>query len=98
MHSVPCAPSLPGYHQAKLLFVLWLSLPRFDGATLLWSRWIQPLLLRHEVAIDAQLQRMRERSTELADRSSKAGLAQLKKWTAMLVVQVGSDSNGSRNK
>lgn len=79
---------LPGYHQAKLCLILWLSLPRFDGATLLWSRWIQPLLLRHESAIDARLQQLRDRSTELADQGSKAGLAQLKKWTAMLVVQV----------
>lgn len=72
---------------------MWLSLPRFDGATLLWTRWIQPLLLRHESAIDARLQQLRERSTEIADQSSKAGLAQLKKWTAMLVVQVSMETH-----
>lgn len=46
---------LPFFYEAKLLFMLWLSLDKFQGATYLYKRFIEPALDQHHGSIDEQL-------------------------------------------
>jgi len=46
---------LPFYFEAKLMFVLWLVMARFKGATTLCTKYAEPLLIQHQAAIDEQL-------------------------------------------
>ena len=46
---------VPLYFEAKLLFVLWLSTTRFQGATLLCEKYVKPFLKTHESKIDEQI-------------------------------------------
>ena len=82
------APRLPGYHHAKLLLILWLSLPRFEGAAMLWSRWVLPLLVQHEARIDARLEEMQQRVEEYAKQGKETGVKALKKGIIMMLFQV----------
>ena len=48
---------LPLYYEAKTVFVVWLTIPGFDGAAVLYRRYLAPFLQQHERAIDAQIDR-----------------------------------------
>ena len=45
------------YYEAKTIFVIWLTLPGFDGAALLYRKYLAPFLAAHEGTIDAQIAR-----------------------------------------
>ncbi|KAK9860326.1 hypothetical protein WJX84_000780 [Apatococcus fuscideae] len=47
--------SLPGYYHAKLLFLLWLQLPQYQGARRLYQQFLRPYLAEHEEWVDARL-------------------------------------------
>ncbi|KAK9816038.1 hypothetical protein WJX74_003602 [Apatococcus lobatus] len=47
--------SMPGYYHAKLLFLLWLQLPQYQGARRLYQQFLQPFLAEHEEWVDARL-------------------------------------------
>lgn len=53
---------LPFYYLAKLAFVLWLQLPRFQGATQLYMHYIQPMVKKHEGEIDRALEEGRSKA------------------------------------
>lgn len=42
----------PFYYEMKLLFLLWLQLPGFIGATLLYREYVEPFLSEREERID----------------------------------------------
>lgn len=46
---------LPLYYEAKLAFMLWLSTERFQGATVLCQKYVEPLLLKNQSTIDEQI-------------------------------------------
>lgn len=46
------------YYPFKLLFCLWLYLPYFKGADIVYSKVIVPLFKRHETAIDEALRKV----------------------------------------
>ena len=46
---------LPFYYEAKILFFLWLYLDKFQGATFLFKKFLEPSLLKHQPAIDENL-------------------------------------------
>jgi len=46
---------LPLYYEAKLAFMVWLVAERFQGATVLCKKYVEPLLLQHQGAIDEHL-------------------------------------------
>eukprot|EP01023_Acetabularia_acetabulum_P056747 TRINITY_DN658_c1_g1_i1.p1 TRINITY_DN658_c1_g1~~TRINITY_DN658_c1_g1_i1.p1 ORF type:complete len:179 (-),score=21.02 TRINITY_DN658_c1_g1_i1:433-930(-) len=39
---------IPFYYEFKLLFLLWLSIPQFQGATLLYTEFVKPFLIAHK--------------------------------------------------
>ncbi|RKO84720.1 lysine-specific demethylase 3B, partial [Blyttiomyces helicus] len=43
---------VPGYYEAKLVFVLWLVNPYSEGSWHIYRLWLQPTLERHERDID----------------------------------------------
>lgn len=43
---------LPLYFEVKLLLILWLVLPSFDGASIMYSKLIVPFFTRYEQNID----------------------------------------------
>eukprot|EP00227_Mantoniella_beaufortii_P010234 CAMPEP_0197591236 /NCGR_PEP_ID=MMETSP1326-20131121/12961_1 /TAXON_ID=1155430 /ORGANISM="Genus nov. species nov., Strain RCC2288" /LENGTH=169 /DNA_ID=CAMNT_0043156627 /DNA_START=235 /DNA_END=744 /DNA_ORIENTATION=+ len=48
---------VPLYYLLKLTFVVWLMAPRTKGATILYVRFIMPLIKKHEESIDSALER-----------------------------------------
>ncbi len=49
---------LPLYYEAKIAFVVWLTLPRFRGATILYDKVVHQYMLRYEPEIDAGIDRL----------------------------------------
>mmetsp|Transcript_32945 Transcript_32945/g.86232 ORF Transcript_32945/g.86232 Transcript_32945/m.86232 type:complete len:174 (-) Transcript_32945:888-1409(-) len=49
------AAILPLYYEIKILFVLYLMLPQFMGATTVYDSFLLPLLNEHEEAIDSKI-------------------------------------------
>ncbi|KAI8924468.1 TB2/DP1, HVA22 family-domain-containing protein [Entophlyctis helioformis] len=49
----------PLYYEVKLAFVLWLSLPYTQGASVIYSTYVEPLLIKKERDIDMGLARSR---------------------------------------
>jgi len=54
---------LPLYFEAKLLFVLWLCVGRFKGATYLCEKYVEPLLIAHQGKIDEQISLVTSRAS-----------------------------------
>jgi hypothetical protein len=48
--------SVPLYSEAKLLILIWLALPKFQGAARLYHMFIQPSFTRYESQIDGKLE------------------------------------------
>lgn len=46
---------LPFYYEAKLLFVLWLCVDKFKGATFICQKYLEPFLATHQGKIDEHL-------------------------------------------
>ena len=51
----------PFYHELKVLFILWLTLPQFRGATKIYKRFLAPTLDTYESEIDGHLDVARAR-------------------------------------
>jgi hypothetical protein len=51
----------PFYHELKVLFILWLTLPQFRGATKIYRRFLAPTLETYENDIDGHLDVARRR-------------------------------------
>ena len=56
---------LPFYYEAKVTFLLWLTLDKFQGATLLFDKYIAPLLAQHSPAIDSQIDFLTKKAQNL---------------------------------
>jgi len=50
-----CSGFIPLYFEAKVAFVLWLSLDQYQGASLLCKKYLEPLLMQHQNTIDETL-------------------------------------------
>jgi receptor expression-enhancing protein 1/2/3/4 len=46
---------LPLYYEAKIAFVIWLTLPQFRGAAMLYNRVVHGYLVRYESHIDRHI-------------------------------------------
>lgn len=60
---------LPMYWEAKFCFILWLQLPQTRGAELLYEVFVEPLLKKHEQAIDEKYE---EAKASLANSAKQA--------------------------
>eukprot|EP00636_Phaeomonas_parva_P018208 CAMPEP_0118882432 /NCGR_PEP_ID=MMETSP1163-20130328/21686_1 /TAXON_ID=124430 /ORGANISM="Phaeomonas parva, Strain CCMP2877" /LENGTH=143 /DNA_ID=CAMNT_0006819493 /DNA_START=188 /DNA_END=616 /DNA_ORIENTATION=+ len=96
------AATLPLYYEGKVFFILWLVLPRFQGAALLFDRLVLPALLRYEEDIDARIsdvgKEVRHRASEAATvLAARAGeyLATQTKGGALLLLGSSSSSSSS---
>ena len=59
----------PFYHEMKVFFILWLTLPQFRGATVIYKKLVVPHLSPYESQIDEQLHTVRKRvSSEMNGR------------------------------
>lgn len=56
---------VPFYYEAKIFFFLWLWVDKFQGATLLFKKYLEPQLAKHAPAIDEQLDFLVERLSNL---------------------------------
>lgn len=46
---------IPFYHIFRLVFIVWLFLPRFDGAQILYNWVVRPILRKYQPSLDASL-------------------------------------------
>ncbi|XP_050839005.1 receptor expression-enhancing protein 4 [Serinus canaria] len=82
---------LPFYYEVKMAFVIWLLSPYTRGASLLYRRFVHPMLARREKDIDAFLVRACECGYETALRFGKRGLT----LAATAAVQAATKSQGA---
>lgn len=54
----------PYYYHAKLCFLLWLMLPRYQGARTLYKTYARPLFLQYRDKVDGVLQRVKSHLEE----------------------------------
>jgi hypothetical protein len=78
---------LPGYWTMKCVLLLWLTLPRFSGADLIYSRLLQPFLSAHAAMIDSHLALWREKVQLTAERLGARGWTKAREIVAALAVQ-----------
>eukprot|EP00850_Spirogloea_muscicola_P018386 SM000168S02585 [mRNA] locus=s168:22381:23870:- [translate_table: standard] len=64
------------YNVLKLAFILWLQLPQTKGATVLYTRLVQPQLKQHEDQIDSVLVEGRRKALRVRDWVHFTGAAQ----------------------
>ncbi|KAI8144594.1 TB2/DP1, HVA22 family-domain-containing protein [Fennellomyces sp. T-0311] len=57
---------IPFYFLIKTVFVLWLTLPQFRGAEVLYGRFIRPFLLEAQTDIDKNVNKLREKASDVA--------------------------------
>ena len=75
----------PFYHECKVGFILWLTLPQFRGATTLYKRFLAPTLETYESDIDGHLDVARQRvSKELTKGVGAAGEFVRKRGSSIL--------------
>ncbi|KAF7720836.1 ER membrane protein DP1/Yop1 [Apophysomyces ossiformis] len=63
----------PFYYLFKTALVLWLALPRFRGAEILYARFLRPFLLNAQSDIDRQANSVRQKVGELASELASSG-------------------------
>jgi receptor expression-enhancing protein 1/2/3/4 len=56
---------LPLYHEAKVVFVVYLWHPRFRGATSIYNTTVRPLLRKNEAFIDRKLAELFEKAGDI---------------------------------
>ncbi|KAI1729023.1 TB2/DP1, HVA22 family domain-containing protein [Ditylenchus destructor] len=52
----------PFYYELKIVFVLWLLSPWTKGASILYRKWVHPMLMKHESEIDTFLEQAKAES------------------------------------
>ncbi|NWW44496.1 REEP4 protein, partial [Pedionomus torquatus] len=65
---------LPFYYEMKMAFVIWLLSPYTRGASLLYRKFVHPMLSRKEKEIDTFIVQARERGCEAMVRFGRRGL------------------------
>ena len=84
----------PFYHEIKVIFILWLTLPQFRGATKIYRKFLAPALETYENDIDGHLDVARQRvSKELGRGVQATGDFVRKRGSSIFasIVSAGSD-------
>lgn len=76
---------LPLYYEAKIVFIAWLTLPQFQGATVIYKKLIEPALTTYEQDIDSGITAARERASHHVRQLSDAGGAFLRNQGAAVL-------------
>uniref|UniRef100_F1LCU5 Receptor expression-enhancing protein n=1 Tax=Ascaris suum TaxID=6253 RepID=F1LCU5_ASCSU len=64
----------PFYYELKIIFVFWLLSPWTKGASILYRKWVHPLLTKHEREIDQMLEQAKHESYNQVVRLGSRGL------------------------
>eukprot|EP01138_Halocafeteria_seosinensis_P005002 gb/GECG01005115.1/.p1 GENE.gb/GECG01005115.1/~~gb/GECG01005115.1/.p1 ORF type:complete len:222 (+),score=16.92 gb/GECG01005115.1/:1-666(+) len=87
---------VPLYYEAKIAFILWLTLPRFRGATWLYEKVVAKYLEAYEADIDAHLDTLQRTAGERINHITRQGSehirqksGQILSMMATLVAQAG---------
>ena len=78
----------PFYFEAKVLFIFWLILPQFEGATVLYHHLIEPYLVIYEEDIDNTLHQVRTRANSQVELFRENGVAFLKAKSTEVLAMV----------
>ncbi|XP_074837731.1 receptor expression-enhancing protein 4 [Carettochelys insculpta] len=81
----------PFYYEVKMAFVVWLLSPYTRGASLLYRKFVHPMLSRREKEIDLYISQAKERSYETMVNFGKKGL----NIAATAAVQAAAKSQGA---
>lgn len=76
---------IPFYYVAKVALLLWLVLPQFMGAHLIYSKVIAPYMLRYEEDIDIGVERLQEKSGQAIGDIGRASIRHLKNQSAEVI-------------
>ncbi|KAL9656928.1 hypothetical protein ABK040_007020 [Willaertia magna] len=77
---------IPLYWEIKILFILWLMAPQTRGATIIYVKYVQPFLKKHESAIDKELSQVKQRVADTTKRVSS-------RIVSAAIGQLGGGSN-----
>mmetsp|Transcript_7033 Transcript_7033/g.25020 ORF Transcript_7033/g.25020 Transcript_7033/m.25020 type:complete len:179 (-) Transcript_7033:118-654(-) len=69
---------LPLYYEAKIACLVWLALPRFKGATTIYTNYVGPLLDTYEADIDGGLDAVRAKVGEKVGELRRGGVKVLR--------------------
>ncbi|RIA89184.1 TB2/DP1, HVA22 family-domain-containing protein [Glomus cerebriforme] len=65
---------LPLYYLFKTIFFLWLFLPPFKGAQLIYSKFLRPVLLTYQGDVDASLSKLKSKVGEATKEAVNAAV------------------------
>jgi len=54
---------IPFYMELKSVFIIWLAMPRFQGASQIYLNWVEPYLTKYENKIDEHIEIVQNRAT-----------------------------------
>ncbi|KAI8086900.1 TB2/DP1, HVA22 family-domain-containing protein [Gilbertella persicaria] len=79
---------LPFYNEIKLVLVLWLILPQTQGASVFYTRYLDPFLNTHEAQIDNALVEIQAKLKQTIVLYGKQAIVNVRKWVIDTVFKV----------
>ena len=89
--------SIPIYYEIKALLVVWLIAPGFNGASLLYTRFLAPWLKENEGAIDAHVDRAAAQAQARVQAAGTQGQQILRDQGARLLRTASATAQGMLN-
>jgi hypothetical protein len=78
---------IPGYASFKIMLIFWLVMPKFQGAELLYTNAIHPLLSQYEAEIDSGIRTVRDNINQGAAKISQKGMDQIRQHSVSLLLK-----------
>jgi len=79
---------LPLYFEAKIVFILWLTLPRFKGATYLYEQVVAPYLSEYENHIDQHLDNIGRAASAGLEHARAAGAQHVREHSVKMLTTI----------
>ena len=79
---------LPLYFEAKIVFILWLTLPRFKGATYLYEQVVAPYLSEYEGHIDHHLDNIGRAASAGLEHARAAGAQHVREHSVKMLTTI----------